>query len=352
MTLKLFWQIIENARNEADTCEDLYDALVEKLSELELTDILMWEQIFYEYQVLSYKSKLWAAAYIINDGCSDDGFDYFRPALMILGKSVFLEALKNPDSLASLDIETDELVEFEEMLSVGYEAFIKKQNIETSDSQDIYFKELDKYPISEEIEKEMISEIKYAEDIDIEWGEDTDLENILPALCEKFLYDSSDSSGSDNPLIEASKNGNLKEVKELIKNGDDVNAKDKDGDTALILASIYGHLEIIKLLVLNGADINATDIDTRTSLMLASVNARDLEIIKYLVENGSLVNSISYYGDTALMLASQYGHLEVVQYLVQNKADVHIKDNEEKTALMWATEQKHIEVAQYLESLK
>ncbi len=352
MTLKLFWQIIENARNEADTCEDLYDALVKAVSELELIDILMWEEIFYEYQVLSYKSKLWAAAYIINDGCSDDGFDYFRPALMIQGKEVFLKALKNPDSLAKLDIERDELVEFEEMLSVGYEAFIKKQNIEADDSQDIYIKELDKHPISEEIKKEMISEIKYAEDIDIEWGDDTDLESILPALCEKFLYVSSDDSSSDNPLIEASKNGNLEEIKELIKNGDDVNAKDKDGDTALILASIYGHSEIIKYLVLNGADVNAKDIDTRTSLMLASVNARDFEIIKYLVLNGADVNNISYYGDTALILASQYGHLEVVKLLIEKGADIHIKDNDEKTALMWAKDNSYNEVAEYLESLK
>jgi hypothetical protein len=45
---------------------------------------------------------LWAAAYIINGGCSDDGFRYFRDWLISEGRSVFERALKDPGSLADL----------------------------------------------------------------------------------------------------------------------------------------------------------------------------------------------------------------------------------------------------------
>lgn len=50
----------------------------------------------------AYRWDLWAAAYIINGGCSDDGFRYFRDWLISEGRSVFEKALKDPDSLADL----------------------------------------------------------------------------------------------------------------------------------------------------------------------------------------------------------------------------------------------------------
>ena len=50
----------------------------------------------------SYRSSLWAAAYVINAGCSDDGFGYFRGWLMFQGRETFGQAVADPDSLADL----------------------------------------------------------------------------------------------------------------------------------------------------------------------------------------------------------------------------------------------------------
>lgn len=44
---------------------------------------------------------LWAAAFVMNGGCSDDGFLYFRLWLVAQGREVFEEAVRNPDSLAN-----------------------------------------------------------------------------------------------------------------------------------------------------------------------------------------------------------------------------------------------------------
>ena len=41
----------------------------------------------------------------------------------------------------------------------------------------------------------------------------------------------------NDALIKAVSNGNLKEVKALIKNGADINTKDKNGGTALMIIS-------------------------------------------------------------------------------------------------------------------
>jgi len=43
---------------------------------------------------------LWAAAYLINGGCSDDGFLYFRAWLVAQGQDIFEKAIANADSLA------------------------------------------------------------------------------------------------------------------------------------------------------------------------------------------------------------------------------------------------------------
>lgn len=53
---------------------------------------------FYYYKNLSYTHEVWAAVYIMNGGCSDDCFSYFRNWLIFQGKQVFMKALKDPDS--------------------------------------------------------------------------------------------------------------------------------------------------------------------------------------------------------------------------------------------------------------
>jgi hypothetical protein len=183
-----FWEIIDSAREENDGWEDMYEPLIYRLVKLEAGEILLWQGIFAEYQRLSYKNKLWAAAYVINGGCSDDGFDYFRGWLTAQGKEVFLGALKDPDSLAEVEA-TEEEVEYEDMLGVAADAYFKKTGAKDR-KYDLFYAELEKYPLADELKKEMVSEIEYAKDIDIEWDEENedDLKNLLPKLCEAFDF--------------------------------------------------------------------------------------------------------------------------------------------------------------------
>lgn len=184
MNIDKFWALIDQARNQADGWEEMDAPLVDSLAALEMSDLMMWAQIFSEYQRLSYKNKLWAAAYIINGGCSDDGFDYFRAWLTAQGRQVFLEALADPDSLAEVsDCEGD--VEYEDLLGVASHAYFKKIGLQGRD-YDQYAKELDQYPLPEEVAADMRAEIEYASDIDVEWDEDEGLEELLPKLCEAF----------------------------------------------------------------------------------------------------------------------------------------------------------------------
>ncbi len=58
-------------------------------------------------------------------------------------------------------------------------------------------------------------------------------------------------------------------VRELIKRGVDVNAKDADGNTALLLAVRQGHSRVVPLLLAKGADVNAHSKSGDTALKSA-----------------------------------------------------------------------------------
>jgi len=181
-----FWELIDEARTIAGSWEEMYDPLVAKLSEYSDDEILRWGKIFNLYQDLSYKDRLWAAAYVINGGCSDDGFDYFRGWLTAQGKDVFMSALRDPDSLVEIEPEDGE-GEFEEMLSVGAFAYFKKHNMDPD--YDLYFGKLEALALPLEEITAIEAEITYAEKIDLDWSADESLlKEIVPKLCSFFEW--------------------------------------------------------------------------------------------------------------------------------------------------------------------
>ena len=131
----------------------------------------------------------------------------------------------------------------------------------------------------------------------------------------------------------------VKEIKELIDMGADVNQKDETGKTALMMASIKGYKEVVEFLIQKGADVNQKDDYGWTALMWTSRKGRN-EIVKLLIQKGADVNQKDYYGWTALIEASKRGHKEVVELLIQKGADVNQKDNNGQNAMMRADNEK------------
>jgi hypothetical protein len=100
-----FWRLIDQARRQAADPTDTEEIAVRAstlLASLEPTEIIQAEQILWDLMTASYLSPLWAAAYQINGGCSDDGFDYFRGWLIAQGRTTFEQVINDPDSLADL----------------------------------------------------------------------------------------------------------------------------------------------------------------------------------------------------------------------------------------------------------
>ncbi len=76
------------------------------------------------------------------------------------------------------------------------------------------------------------------------------------------------------------------QLKALLDEGADVNAKDNYGRTVLMSAVERNRVEMIKALLERGADVNAKDDMGKTALSRATVGNND-EVIKLLTEAGA-----------------------------------------------------------------
>jgi hypothetical protein len=90
-------------------------------------EIVAWSRHLDKVMAASFKEDLWAAAYLINGGCSDDGFDYFRGWLIAHGREIVARAVREPDSLADLPsvqaaADTGAVFEAEDVLRIAAKA--------------------------------------------------------------------------------------------------------------------------------------------------------------------------------------------------------------------------------------
>jgi hypothetical protein len=124
MTDDEFWQLIDKTRAAGDP-ELQATALEDALSRLTPKEIVAFEQIFWRLHARAYHYALWGAAYVLNGGCSDDSFSYFRNWLIGRGRDVYERALTDPDSLADF-VGVSEIFEAEELMNVAEDAFERK----------------------------------------------------------------------------------------------------------------------------------------------------------------------------------------------------------------------------------
>ena len=171
-----FWAIVQTAVDEAGDDEDEYLEVVKReLSKLSLKEMigfrLRTDKLLYD----SYTSEMWCAGYLMNGGCSDDGFEYFRLWVISRGRKVYEAAMANPDNLIDYiddDAEMD-FFEFESFWYVALEAFEEAVDAELYDYiDDDNFKTCEgNYP-----------------NFEFNWEEDEpeSMQKLCPRLFEKF----------------------------------------------------------------------------------------------------------------------------------------------------------------------
>jgi hypothetical protein len=121
-----FWAIIEKSiratRNQDDQ-EQFLISEVEKLIPKEMIGFrLRTDKLLYD----TYNSEMWCAGYIMNGGCSDDSFEYFRCWVISRGKDTYYKTKANPDHLINEVVEGAESYDFESFWYVALDAFKHK----------------------------------------------------------------------------------------------------------------------------------------------------------------------------------------------------------------------------------
>jgi ankyrin repeat protein/mono/diheme cytochrome c family protein len=183
------------------------------------------------------------------------------------------------------------------------------------------------------------------------------------------------ASTSDD-LFQAARAGDAAAVRDLLKNGANIKARDELGNTPLMVAAFCAPADVLELLLKAGAEVNATnkagatalmraatfedktrllvahhaDVKARsalgnTALILAARKAGSVRTVKLLLDHGADVNATNIYGASALMAAVAAPDRETVRLLLDRGADVNAKPRMDvdgfiwgggRTPLMWA----------------
>ncbi|WP_423248334.1 ankyrin repeat domain-containing protein [Brachyspira hyodysenteriae] len=187
---------------------------------------------------------------------------------------------------------------------------------------------------------------------------------VIEELIDKVNINVQDEEEGYTPLMNAIREREIEIVKILLEHNADVTKiKDNSGRNAFFWAAVLDELEMLKLfekynpdynesdnygsnalfftrkaetvnyLLKNGADINKKNKSGRTPLIQHSLAYENQDHVKFLLEKGADINAQDNEGVTTLMFAVQTDKTKIIDICLSEKADINIKDNEGKTAL-------------------
>jgi TonB family protein len=154
-------------------------------------------------------------------------------------------------------------------------------------------------------------------------------------------------------LLRAASEGRVDDVRALLDQGLDVNARNEDGWTPLLFAAHRGHTEVVTLLLERVADVNVSNSAGWTPLIAAALSGHT-EVVGLLLEHGADPHAKSTRtadGDsalTALIVAARYGYGEIVNALLDGGAEVNATSRNGVSALEAAVSGGHAEVVTLL----
>lgn len=215
MTKNEFWSLIDavNAKVAHIDQAALYRKTKQALLQLSQEDILDWHLIKDKYISAAYRNDLWAASAALGAHYTDDGFIDFRHWLLSFGRQVFIDALRDPDSLALLNTE-GEYLNFERYGYVANEAFdsLIFKNQKGKDSiirwPSALYTRLESYQLDPETVAEINAELPQRPDIDDKWTPQT-LITLVPRICVKHGLLKNEQKTTQDKIKEMLGSGNV-----------------------------------------------------------------------------------------------------------------------------------------------
>jgi hypothetical protein len=172
--------------------------------------------------------------------------------------------------------------------------------------------------------------------------------NYFGALCcsgaeaeiRAAIKNGADINGKDRngrtPLMHALDNSNTDAIQVLLKSGASVDTT-KNGRVALSYAAMHADSKkvptVLTVIINAGANVNEEDGEDVTPLMSV---ANNIDAMKVLINAGADINLHNKKGVTALMWAASYPNIDTLNALINEGSDVNAANNDGKTVLMYA----------------
>ena len=139
--------------------------------------------------------------------------------------------------------------------------------------------------------------------------------------CDATYYGMGEGDGVYNPrcfdlqkrLTEAADEGNVAEVKRLLRSGANANASAGDFIYPLKCAAAKGQIETARVLLDNGANVNYHNAISGTPLMSAT-DRNHAQMVEFLLSRGAKA-SLKSDGYTALKIAKEHNNKEIIALL-------------------------------------
>lgn len=138
-SLPQLWEVIERSRTAEMTVKGGKRVFLKhfrrELRDLERATVRKMAKTLVTELAKATTWKMWGAGYIMNGGCSEDGFLYFRLWLMAQGREVFRAAVAKPESLVNATLRLGQAgdFEFEELLEAFDDALEQVDEGDLSD---------------------------------------------------------------------------------------------------------------------------------------------------------------------------------------------------------------------------
>lgn len=170
-----------------------------------------------------------------------------------------------------------------------------------------------------------------------------------PADSAKASPEIAEAVGSETPVADAARSGDLAALRELLERGEDVDVGHGDGMTALHWAAYRGDSEMLALLLEAGASLEGTTRVGEYTPLLVAARTGHGEAVVTLVEAGANPAASTSTGVTALHFAAGSGQVGAIQALVAAGAPLEISETANgQTPLVFAADRGRTEAVEAL----
>jgi hypothetical protein len=129
-----------------------------------------------------------------------------------------------------------------------------------------------------------------------------------------------------NALRQVAASGDAAELRALLPNVEDVDARSSDGLTAFLLACGNGQVECMEILRDAGCDVSATSTDGSTALLMAAGHGRCPWTLQWLLNEGEVeLEARNDLGLTAFLCTCATGQVKCMEVLRDAGCDVTAK---------------------------